>query len=148
MTVAIETEIEIARPRHAVAAYAVDPDNATSWYENIRTVEWETQRLLAVGSRIAFVAEFLGRTLSYTYEIKELAADERLVMSTAQGPFPMETTYRWEDAHEGATRMKLRNRGEPAGFKRLAAPLLARAMRRANQRDLHRLKQILERQSA
>ena len=148
MAVDVETEIEIARPRHAVAAYARDPDNATSWYQNIRTVEWETPRPLAVGSRIAFVAEFLGRTLSYTYEIKELAADERLVMSTAQGPFPMETTYTWEDAHEGATRMALRNRGEPAGFKRLAAPLLARAMRRADHKDLRRLKQILERQSA
>ena len=148
MAVDVETETEIACPRSDVAAYAGDPDNATSWYENIRTVEWETPRPLAVGSRIAFVAEFLGRTLSYTYEIKELAADERLVMSTAQGPFPMETTYTWEDANGGATRMKLRNRGEPSGFKRLAAPLLARAMRRANQRDLHRLKQILERQSA
>jgi len=146
MAVDVETEIEIACPRRAVAAYAGDPDNATNWYENIRTVEWETPRPLAVGSRIAFVAEFLGRTLSYTYEIKELAADERLVMSTAQGPFPMETTYTWEDVHDGATRMKLRNRGDPAGFKRLAAPLLARAMRRANQKDLRRLKQILERQ--
>ena len=145
MAVDVETEIEIARSRNTVAAYAGDPDNATNWYENIRTVQWETPRPLAVGSRIAFVAEFLGRTLSYTYEIKELAADERLVMSTAQGPFPMETTYTWEDAHEGATRMKLRNRGEPAGFKRLAAPLLARAMRRANQKDLRRLKRILER---
>jgi uncharacterized membrane protein len=145
MAVDVETEIEIACPRSAVAAYAGDPDNATSWYANIRTVEWETPRPLAVGSRLAFVAEFLGRTLSYTYEIKELAADERLVMSTAQGPFPMETTYTWEDANGGATRMKLRNRGEPAGFKRLAAPLLARAMRRVNQKDLHRLKQILER---
>jgi hypothetical protein len=148
MAVDVETEIEIARPRHPVAVYAGDPDNATSWYENIRTVEWETPRPLAVGSRIAFVAEFLGRTLSYTYEIKELADDERLVMSTAQGPFPMETTYTWGDADEGATRMKLRNRGEPAGFKRLAAPLMARAIRRSNQKDLHRLKQILERLSA
>jgi Polyketide cyclase / dehydrase and lipid transport len=148
MAVDVETEIEIARPRNAVAAYAGDPDNATNWYENIQTVAWETPRPLAVGSRIAFVAEFLGRTLTYTYEIKVLAADECLVMSTAQGPFPMETTYTWEDAREGATRMKLRNRGEPAGFKRLAAPFLARAMRRANQKDLRRLKQILERQPA
>jgi uncharacterized membrane protein len=144
MSVDVVTEIDIARPRAEVAAYAADVDNATSWYENIESVEWETPRPLGVGSRVAFVARFLGRRLAYTYEIRELVAGERLVMSTAQGPFPMETTYEFADAAGGATRMTLRNRGEPAGFKRVAAPLMARAMRRANEKDLARLKSILE----
>ena len=145
MAVDVQTEIEIARPRAEVAAYAADIDNTTHWYENIEAVAWETPRPLTVGSRIAFVAQFLGRRLAYTYEIRELVAGERLVMSTAQGPFPMETTYTWSDAGAGRTRMTLRNRGEPAGFKQIAAPLMARAMRRANQKDLARLKQLLER---
>ena len=144
MPVDVLTEIEIARPRAEVAAYAADPDNATSWYENIKSVRWETQRPLAVGSRIAFVAEFLGRRLSYTYEVRELVPGQRLVMSTADGPFPMETTCTWEDAGDGATRMTLRNRGEPSGFKQVAAPLMARAMRRANRSDLAKLKHLLE----
>jgi hypothetical protein len=147
LAVDVQTEIEIERPRSEVAAYAADPDNATSWYENIKAVEWETPRPLVVGSRIAFVAQFLGRTLVYTYEIRELVPEERLVMSTAQGPFPMETTYTWDDSAEGATRMAVRNRGEPAGFKVIAAPLMSRAMCRANEKDLRRLKQIVERTS-
>jgi hypothetical protein len=146
MAVDVLTEIEIARPRAEVAAYAADPDHATTWYENIKAVEWETSPPLAVGSRIAFVAEFLGRRLTYTYEIVDLVAEERLVMSTAEGPFPMETTYAWEDAGAGRTRMTLRNRGELAGLKRIAAFALARAMRRANQKDLAQLKGVLERQ--
>ena len=66
-------------------------------------------------------------------------------MSTAQGPFPMETTYTWHDARDGATRMTLRNRGQPAGFSKVAAPIMARAMRRAMTKDLRRIRAILER---
>lgn len=145
MAVDVQCERTIPRPRAEVAAYAADPDNTTSWYSNIKAVEWETPRPLAVGSRLAFIATFLGRRLSYTYEIRELVPGERLVMSTAQGPFPMETTYTWEDAGDGATRMTLRNRGEPSGFKKIAAPVMAAAMRRAMTKDLERLSARLER---
>src|SRR4051794_24202587 len=136
----VQAEIDIQAPRAAVADYATAVENAPEWYANIASVEWVTAPPLAVGSRVAFVAHFLGRRLAYTYEIRELVPGERLVMSTAQGPFPMETTYTWADAAPGVTRMTLRNRGEPAGFKRIGAPVLARAMRRANERDLARLK--------
>lgn len=141
----VQSEIEIERPREEIAAFACDPDNATAWYRNIKAVEWKTPRPVAVGSRIAFVAEFLGRRLLYTYEVRELVPGQRFVMSTAEGPFPMETTYTWEDSPSAGTRMMLRNRGEPAGFAKVAAPMMAGAMRRANRKDLHRLKEILER---
>jgi uncharacterized protein YndB with AHSA1/START domain len=140
----VTTEIEIERPRAEVSAYAADPDNATAWYQNIEAVDWETARPLAVGSRIVFTARFLGRRLAYTYEVRELIPGERLVMSTAQGPFPMETTYTWQDTPGGGTRMTLRNRGEPSGFAGVAAPMMARAIRRANAKDLAALKGILE----
>ena len=114
MAVNVQTEIDINRPRSEVASYASDPDNATSWYQNITSVEWKSPRPLTVGSRVAFVARFLGRRLAYTYEVKELLPGQRFVQATAEGPFPMETTYTWDDNPDGGTRMKLRNRGEPA----------------------------------
>jgi uncharacterized membrane protein len=141
----VVSEIEIARPRAEVAAYVLDQDTAPEWYENIKSVEWETPPPVAVGSRFAFVARFLGSRLAYTYEVRELVGGERFVMSTSDGPFEMETTYTWEDAPDGATRMTLRNRGEPGRISKLSTPLIAKAMERANRKDLRRLKELLER---
>jgi uncharacterized protein YndB with AHSA1/START domain len=144
MAVDVLTETTIRRPRDEVARFAADPDNAPTWYVNIDAAEWRTPRPLAVGSRITFVARFLGRRLEYTYEILAYEPGRRLVMRTAEGPFPMETTYTWETANDGATRMTLRNRGAPAGFSRVVAPFMASAMRRANRKDLALLKRLLE----
>ena len=161
MNVDVLTEIVIDRPVDVVASYASDPSNAPEWYANIESVEWKTTPPAAVGSEMAFVARFLGRRLEYTYEVVELVPGERLVMRTAQGPFPMETTYTWAPAGESdatsagtragpgtragaGTRMTLRNRGAPSGFSAIAAPLLVPAMRRANRKDLASIKAILE----
>ena len=134
----------IERPVAEVAAFAGDPSNAPRWYVNIKSIEWKTKPPLAVGSQLDFVAQFLGRRLAYTYEVTVLEPGARLVMRTAQGPFPMETTYTWEAEGPARTKMSLRNRGEPAGFSRLLAPFMAGAMRRANEKDLAKLKALLE----
>jgi hypothetical protein len=144
LPVEVVTELEIGRPVAEVAAFAANPDNAPTWYENIKSIEWKSTPPLSIGSRVAFVAHFLGRRLAYTYEIIELEPEKKLVMRTAEGPFPMETTYTWQALGQGTTRMTLRNRGEPSGFSKLLAPLMEGAMRRANRKDLEHLKQLLE----
>lgn len=144
-TVDVTTSIEIARPRQVVAAYAADPDHVRDWYANIDRVTWETEKPLGIGTRLAFVARFLGRTLSYTYQVTDFVPAERLVMATAEGSFPMETTYTWADLPGRGTQMTLRNRGTPSGFAGLTALFMVAAMRRANRKDLAALKSLLER---
>jgi uncharacterized protein YndB with AHSA1/START domain len=144
MPVDVRTEIVIARPVEEVAAFAADPRQRHGWYRNIEAVDLETAPPLAVGSRMAFRASFLNCHLAYTYEVVEYEPGARLVMRTADGPFPMEMTYTWEPASGGGTRMTVRNRGEPRGFSRLASPFVTRTMRRATRQDLKRLMQILE----
>lgn len=144
MSVDVQVETTIHLPVGVVAEYAGDPTNAPQWYANIRSVDWRTAPPVAVGSQVDFVAQFLGRRLAYTYEVVELVAVERLVMRTADGPFPMETTYIWEALGADRTRMTLRNRGNPSGFSRLAAPFMEAAMRRATTKDLALLRSILE----
>src|SRR5262245_24909900 len=130
MNVDVSTVILIDKPCREVAVYAANPDHAPLWYVNIKSVEWKTPKPLQVGSRIAFVAHFLGRRMAYTYEVVDWVPDQRFVMRTAEGPFPMETTYTWAAVPGGSTRMQLRNRGTPSGFAKWMAPFMTMAMRR------------------
>jgi hypothetical protein len=143
----VKTSILINAPLRKVAEYASNPDNAPDWYINIYSVEWKTPKPLRIGSQIAFEAKFLGKKLMYTYEVVEYS-DHKFMMSTAEGPFPMETTYTFEAQGANDTVMSLRNRGEPSGFSRLFAPLMSFMMRNANRKDLRTIKLILEKSIA
>jgi uncharacterized membrane protein len=140
----VNTEIIINCPINEVAKFASDPDNATKWYVNIKSVEWKSPKPLQIGSHIAFIAQFLGKKLAYTYEVVENVPNKKFVMRTADGPFPMETTYTWESKDGNTTHMTLRNRGTPAGFSKLFAPFMVVMMRKANNNDLKTLKSVLE----
>ena len=144
MAVDVLTEITIARPIDEVAAYATDPDNAPEWYENIESVAWRTEPPLRVGSEMTFVARFMGRRLSYVYRAVDFEPMRRLVMSTVEAKFPMETTYTWTALDGRSTNMTLRNRGGATGLMGALGPLEAIAVRRATRKDLRRLRAILE----
>ncbi|HYG49503.1 MAG TPA: SRPBCC family protein [Flavobacteriales bacterium] len=139
----VVTSIEINAPIEKVSAYACNPDNAPEWYVNIKSAEWKTPKPLAVGSKVAFTAQFMGKKLAYTYEFVELSP-AKLVMRTAEGPFPMETTYTFEKLGDNKTRMTLRNKGNPSGFSKFFTPIMSAMMRRANKKDLRNIKLILE----
>lgn len=138
--------ILIERPIEEVAQYAAHPDSATQWYANIKEVTWQTLGELTVGSVISFRAKFLGKSLTYSYVVKEYIPGHRLVMTTEQGPFPMTTEYVWTATKKGHTKMTIKNSGNPTGFAWYARPLLRWSMNRANQKDLRLLKSILEKQ--
>jgi uncharacterized membrane protein len=140
----VVTEININCPISQVSEYASNPDHAPEWYVNIHSAEWRSPKPLTIGSQIAFNAKFLGRELAYVYEIVELIPGKKLVMKTAQGPFPMETIYTWEEMEANCTKMTLRNKGNPTGFSKIISPFMATMMRKANMKDLKKIKEVLE----
>lgn len=146
MSVDVTATIVIERPIDEVAGYSGDPSNAPQWYRRIASAEWQTEPPVTLGSQITFNARFIGKQLEYTYEVVEFTPGEQVAMRTAQGPFPMNTTYTWRAVGDRVTHMTLRNHGEPTGFSRLMAPLMTIAVRRAMRQDLAQLKQLLESQ--
>jgi hypothetical protein len=78
------------------------------------------------------------------YQIVEYKPGKSLIMRTADGPFPMETTYTWESVDGDSTLMTLRNRGNPTGFSAIFAPFMSLMMRRANKKDLKEINNKLE----
>ncbi len=143
-TVDVLTQIVIASPIEVVSGYASDPDNAPEWYVNLKSARWKTPKPLTVGTRVTFNAHFLGRDMEYTYEVVEYIPMQKLAMQTASGPFPMKTIYTWQSTEDGQTRMTLRNRGKPRGFSGIFAPFMSTMMKKANTKDLKKLKEILE----
>jgi uncharacterized membrane protein len=144
----VSVETLVARPRHAVAAYASDPANDADWIGALTEVRVLTDPPFGVGSRVLRVASFLGRRIEYVNEVTELDPGRRLAMRSVKAPFPMTVVYEWEDAGDGATRMRIRAGGDASGFYRVAGPLLSRAVRRGIEGDLERLRRALESVSA
>ena len=142
--VSVTSTIGIEKPLKVVVDYARNPENAPEWYVNIESAEYKTAKPLRVGSQIAFVASFGGRKLYYVYQIESLS-DLELIMRTTDGPFEMKTTYRWESTSSNSTKMSINNEGNPTGFSKLFSPFMSFMMRRATNKDLKKLKSILER---
>ena len=144
VNVFIETMIDCDRQR--VAAFATDPANDRDWIGGVVEAKKLTEGPVAIGTRVARVANFLGRRFSYTLEVIDMEPDQKVVMTTST-PFPMMVVYEFEGAGRN-TLMRIRVSGEPRGFFRLGGPFLPRMVRGNVMKDLGRLKQRLERGKA
>jgi uncharacterized membrane protein len=146
MSIDITAQVAIRRPRAEVAAYMIDPANDPTWIGGVREVRMETPPPVRTGSRVARVASFLGRRVEYVNEVTDLDPERVLDMRSVKAPFPMRVTYSFED-DGAATIVRNRVRGDPGGFFALFGPVLAPLVKRSVQRDLERLRDVLEDQA-
>lgn len=140
----VKTEIIIHCRKIRIWEYVSDPDKAPEWYANIHSISWGTPKPAQLGTRVAFVARFMGRTLAYIYQVTEWVPLEHLTMTSVSGPFPMQTKCSLRSLGEETTRVTLQNTGKPKGKFRLLSRLVSWMIKRANRRDLNQLKQLLE----
>lgn len=143
VSVDVTVEQRIARPAEEVAAYAMDPANDRAWIGALTSVRVLGEGPVGVGTQVERVARFLGRSIEYVNEITEIVPGRRLAMRSVRAPFPMTVVYEFEPAPGGSV-ARIRTGGDAGGFYDLAAPLLARMVRRGVTRDLARLRDRLE----
>ncbi len=142
MAIDISAEVAIDRSRADVAAFAMDPLNDPAWIGGVVESKALSDRPFGRGTKVARVAKFMGRRMEYTTEAVEYEPGAGVTMQ-ADSPFPMTIRYEFLE-RDGGTLARIRVRGEGSGFYRLAAPLLAMAVRRNVSRDLESLKRLLE----
>ena len=136
--------VEIDRRVGDVFAHVTDPAKLPSWQTNTVAVVQETDGPLGVGTRLRETHRAPGgRRLDSLVEVVAYEPDRRFALRIVEGPLPVDGTFAFAPTERG-TRVELRGHGEPAGVARLAAPLLARVLRRQFARDLATLKQVLE----
>jgi uncharacterized membrane protein len=143
MSIDVTAEVHVRRPRDQVAAYMSDPANDPEWIGGLREARVLGEGPLGEGSRVARVSSFMGRKVEYVNEITRLESGRLLDMRSVKAPFPMHITYSFEDSVDGTlVRNHVRGGG---GFFSLGSPLFAPMVRRNVQRDLERLRDVLER---
>ena len=145
MSVNVSTEIIIERDRGSIARFVTDPANDRSWIGGVVEAKRLDDGPIAVGSRVARVAQFLGRRIQYTLKIVEQEHERRVVMTT-DSPFPMMVTYEFEDAGS-QTLVRVRVSGQPRGFFRIGGAFLNRMVLGNVTKDLVRLRDRMESQS-
>ena len=143
MSIDVKAEIVINRSREDVASFAMNSDNDPIWIGGIVESKMLTDSPLGKGTNVSRVAKFLGKRIEYINEIIEYDPAGLLVMRSIKGPFPMTIRYQFEDA-SGGTLARIHVQGESSGFYKLAAPLLARAVKGNVKNDLETLKDLLE----
>ena len=142
MSIDVLGEVHARRPREQVAAYMSDPANDPEWIGGLREARLLGDGPLREGSKVARVASFLGRRVEYVNEITTLEPGSVLEMRSVKAPFPMHITYTFED-RDGGTVVRNRVRGG-GGLFSLGSPLFAPLVRRNVQKDLERLRDVLE----
>jgi uncharacterized membrane protein len=142
MSIDVLAEVRVRRPREQVAAYMSDPANDPEWIGGLREARLLGDPPLQQGSRVARVASFMGRRVEYVNEITTLEPGSVLEMRSVKAPFPMHITYTFED-REGGTLVRNHVRGG-GGLFSLGSPLFAPLVRRNVQKDLERMRDVLE----
>jgi uncharacterized protein YndB with AHSA1/START domain len=136
--------VTIARPVAGVFRVVSTPELTTRWSSNAIDEHMTTPGPLRIGSRRrATIRRFGGGTTENEIEVTAYEPDRRLAIRSVEAPVPF--TSEWTTTPDGdRTRLDWRWDFDMHGWLRPFGPLLGIGFRRTFERDLGRLKAMLE----
>ena len=138
----LDFSCEIKRPVDDVFAYLTDPAKVPEWNPAVLQCREEPSGPVQVGSMLHMVSRILGRRFESTLEVTEFTPNKKFVYKS-NSPFPVEATYLAEPT-AGGTRVTVESVAEPAGFFKLAEPVLGRIAKKQIQTNHNTIKELLE----
>jgi uncharacterized membrane protein len=139
----VEASITINRPIEEVFAFAADLTNAAKWQTGVIAAEVTSHGPVGVGTKYRYDAEIMGRKLETSGEMTAYDPPRITAWKATSGPFPMSGSTTFESV-AGGTRVVDTVEAEPGGFFKLAGPLLVAQIRGQLEKDVKKLKELLE----
>lgn len=135
-----ENQVDIDRPAAQVFDYCVDMRNELAWNPNAQSIEKTTSGPLGVGTK------FLAKWKQSKFIPVECTAFDRPHSWTYHNGGPLEVLFqgRVEPRGKSTSTLHVRFEATPHGGLRLFFPILWRILRKQEQANMARLKQVLE----
>lgn len=135
--------VRIGRPVAEVFDFMSHYDNNVRWQDGVTESRQLTPGEPAVGTKVTYTRNALGRSMTTTSTLVELEKDRKLRMESSSGPIQYRGGYDFFAEGEGT---RVEYQGEIT-TSRLLGPvgvLVAKGFQRAMEGDLQRLKALLE----
>jgi uncharacterized protein YndB with AHSA1/START domain len=137
--------VTIARPVEDVFAVLCDVENVAKWSSNTIEETLITPAPLRKGSRRrATIRGFAGRTMQNEAEMIEFEPNRRMVVEVLNAPVPARIVIEFTPV-EGGTRLDWTGILSPRGILAPTASLMAAYYRRAFEKDLRNLRDVMNR---
>lgn len=139
----IEKSIHINKPVAEVFAFMSEFANDAKWQSDLVRSEKTSGGPTAVGTTGLYVQKLMGKEVKNEVVVTEFDPPKRFGMKTTSGPVQFEAIASLEDMG-GGTHVTMNAKGEPGGFFKVAEGLLQKELEKTFEKDLAKLKQILE----
>jgi len=139
----IEKSVHINKPAAEVFAFMSEFANDAKWQSDLVRSEKTSAGPTAVGSTGLYVQKLMGQEMKNEVVVTEYDPPKRFAMKTTSGPVKFEAIATFEDMG-GGTHLTMNAKGEPGGFFKVAEGLIQKELDKSFERDLQKLKQVLE----
>lgn len=139
----IKASVIVNRPVDEVFAYVTDVKTWPRWESGLLQAEQTSEGPINVGTTFRGTSQALGQRMEWTSEVTDYTPSKSWGQKIVSKGWSTEESLTFEP-FEGSTKFTLTSELEMGGFFKLVAPFVARKMQKQIERNLAKLKDILE----